>query len=72
MVLAFGIQSAVDWTWFFSGIAIPALLCAGWLAGRGPLASPVGRAAPREPIISRPGAAAPVTGLVALCCLAAG
>jgi hypothetical protein len=65
-VLAFGIQSAVDWTWFFSGIAIPALLCAGWLAGRGPLGSPVGRASAREPIVRRPGAAALVTGLVAL------
>ena len=41
IVVAFGLQSTLDWTWFFAGIAVPVLLCAGWLAGRGPLrASP--------------------------------
>ena len=37
IVIAFGVQSTLDWTWFFSGVTIPVLLCAGWLAGRGPL-----------------------------------
>ena len=37
VVIVFGIHSTVDWTWFVPGTAIPALLCAGWLAGRGPL-----------------------------------
>ena len=37
VVLTFGIHSTIDWTWFFPGVTIPALVCAGWLAGRGPL-----------------------------------
>jgi hypothetical protein len=45
VVVVFGVHSAIDWTWFIPGVAVPALVCAGWLAGRGPLASPVGRAA---------------------------
>lgn len=71
VVVAFGIQSAVDWTWFFSGIAIPTLVCAGWLAGRGPLANPVGRAESRAPILERPGAMGVVTVVVALALLTA-
>ncbi len=71
VVLAFGVQSAFDWTWFFAGVAIPALLCAGWLAGRGPLNSPIGRARERRRMLDRPGAAAAVTGLVALALLGA-
>ncbi len=37
-VIMFGLGSAIDWTWFIPGVALPALVCAGWLAGRGPLA----------------------------------
>lgn len=37
IVLVFGVHSLIDWTWFVPGTAVPALLCAGWLAGRGPL-----------------------------------
>ena len=37
MVVVFGIHSLADWTWYVPGDAIVALLCAGWLAGRGPL-----------------------------------
>jgi hypothetical protein len=66
VVVAFGIQSALDWTWYFPGVAIPALLCAGWLAGRGPLTAPVGRRAERRRLIDRPGAAAVVTLIVAV------
>ena len=47
VVVIFGAHSAIDWTWFVPGLAVPALMCAGWLAGRGPLAQPVGRA-PRD------------------------
>ncbi len=39
LVISFGIHSTVDWTWFVPGDACVALLCAGWLAGRGPLGS---------------------------------
>ncbi|MGH2888113.1 MAG: O-antigen ligase family protein, partial [Solirubrobacteraceae bacterium] len=48
VTVTFGIQSALDWTWYFPGVAIPALVCAGWLAGRGPLAAPIGRRTARE------------------------
>ncbi|MGB9183399.1 MAG: O-antigen ligase family protein, partial [Solirubrobacteraceae bacterium] len=37
VAVAFGLLSASDWTWFFAGVTVPALLAAGWLAGRGPL-----------------------------------
>ena len=42
VVLAFGASSTIDWTWEFAGVAVPALIAAGWLAGRGPLAQQVG------------------------------
>jgi hypothetical protein len=70
-VLAFGVQSAIDWTWFFPGLAIPVLLCAGWLTGRGPLTSPVGIAARRVSLIARPGVAAAATALAAVSLLLA-
>jgi tetratricopeptide (TPR) repeat protein len=37
LVVVFGVHSFVDWTWYVPGNACVALLCAGWLAGRGPL-----------------------------------
>jgi hypothetical protein len=37
LVATFGVHSFVDWTWYVPGVACAALLCAGWLAGRGPL-----------------------------------
>jgi len=53
IVIAFGVQSTLDWTWFFSGVTIPVLLCAGWLAGRGPLTR---AASPAESDADVPGA----------------
>ena len=41
IVIVFGVHSFADWTWYVPGDAFVALLCAGWLAGRGPL--PAGR-----------------------------
>jgi hypothetical protein len=38
LVFVFGVHSLADWTWYVPGDACVALLCAGWLAGRGPLA----------------------------------
>jgi O-Antigen ligase len=70
IVVVFGLQSTIDWTWFVPGAALPALVCAGWLAGRGPLASPVGRVRRRH-LSSSPGAAAVVAGLVAIAVLGA-
>ena len=37
IVVVFGVHSLIDWTWYVPGDACVALLCAGWLAGRGPL-----------------------------------
>jgi hypothetical protein len=37
LVVVFGVHSFVDWTWYVPGDAFVALLCAGWLVGRGPL-----------------------------------
>jgi hypothetical protein len=38
LLATFGIHSFVDWTWYVPGVACAALLCAGWVVGRGPLA----------------------------------
>ncbi len=37
IVMVFGAHSFADWTWYVPGNACVALLCAGWIAGRGPL-----------------------------------
>jgi tetratricopeptide (TPR) repeat protein len=65
IVLAFGIHSTLDWTWFFPGVAIPALACAGWLAGRGPREQPVGRSASKR-ITAAPAAAGGVLAIAAI------
>jgi hypothetical protein len=65
VVVAFGVNSAIDWTWFYPGVALPALVCAGWLAGRGPLSAAVGVAEQHRPLAGRPGAILAVTALAA-------
>jgi tetratricopeptide (TPR) repeat protein len=37
VAILFGIHSLVDWTWFVPANAGVAMLCAGWVVGRGPL-----------------------------------
>jgi tetratricopeptide (TPR) repeat protein len=37
IVVVFGVHSFADWTWYVPGDACVALICAGWLAGRGSL-----------------------------------
>ena len=37
VTLVFAVHSAIDWTWFVPANAGVAVLCAGWVAGRGPL-----------------------------------
>ncbi len=71
IVIAFGVQSLIDWTWFFAGVAVPALVAAGWLVGRGPLRAPVGWTRARRPMRQRPGAGALVTVLVGVALLSA-
>ena len=70
-VIVFGVSSAIDWTWFVPGTAVPALICAGWLAGRGPLHERIRLTrVPLRAIGDRPGpifAAAGVALLTLLC-----
>lgn len=40
IVVVYGVHSFIDWTWFIPGCTVIALLCAGWVAGRGPLRQP--------------------------------
>jgi len=49
LVLIFGLHSALDWTWFVPANAIPAVLAAGWVAGRVPFGRRIRGAAP-EPL----------------------
>jgi hypothetical protein len=37
VAITFAVHSFVDWTWFVPGNAVPAVLCAAWVVGRGPL-----------------------------------
>ena len=46
VVVIFGVHCAIDWTWFVPGNVVPALLCAGWVAGRGPLRARLAAVAP--------------------------
>jgi O-Antigen ligase len=66
----FGLHSLIDWTWFIPGTAVPALLCAGWLAGRGPAREPVGRRTRRRHLASSPGAGAALIGIAAAALIA--
>jgi hypothetical protein len=45
VAVTFGLQSAIDWTWFVPGPTAMALVAAGFVAGRGPLPAVGGRAA---------------------------
>ncbi len=59
IVVVFGAHSFADWTWYVPGNACVALLCAGWIAGRGPLragnrAAPAGSPAAELTIDSHP------------------
>lgn len=39
IAIVFGLQSAIDWTWFVPGPAAMALVASGFVAGRGPAAA---------------------------------
>lgn len=66
IVLTFGVHSLIDWTWFIPGVAVPALACAGWLAGRGPLSRPPARRARPRALSRAPGAVAGLAAILAL------
>ncbi len=68
VVLVFGMHSTVDWTWFVPGNALPALICAGWVASRATLRERLAgiRRADAATARSRPcGAAAARSSLIA-------
>jgi hypothetical protein len=71
VVAAFGAHSAIDWTWFIPATAVPALLCAGWLAGRGRLEQRVGRRTTPLRLTGRPAVTAASAALAAAAILAA-
>lgn len=50
VVVTFGVHSLVDFTWFVPGLAILALLAAGYVAGRGPLGESPDADAPSSPV----------------------
>ncbi len=70
VVLVYGLQSSVDWTWFIPGVTAVTLVAAGWLAGRGPLEQPPER--PRRSLSTGAAVAAStaVAAVVLLCCWA--
>jgi hypothetical protein len=53
-VVAFGVQSSIDWSWYIPAVCVPALAGAGWLAGRGPLGEPIGRLARPRRVLEHP------------------
>ncbi|MGO9488762.1 MAG: O-antigen ligase family protein [Solirubrobacteraceae bacterium] len=63
VVVAFGVHSLIDWTWYVPGDALVALICAGWLAGRGPLQATAPAAASGVPAATSSNGAA--NGLLA-------
>ncbi len=69
--VVFGVHSFVDWTWFVPGNAILALLCAGWLAGRGPTDEPIVRREPARLAVRDPLRIALATGAAAIALVAA-
>ncbi|WP_249011755.1 O-antigen ligase family protein [Conexibacter sp. DBS9H8] len=69
IVIAFGVSSALDWTWFYPGVAVPALAAAGWLSGLA--GRPPAGHQPPEPLSTRPGAILALTALAALTLVAA-
>jgi tetratricopeptide (TPR) repeat protein len=69
--VVFGVHSFVDWTWFVPGNAILALLCAGWLIGRGPTDEPIVRRTPPRLAVREPWRIALAAAAVALALVAA-
>jgi hypothetical protein len=55
VVIVFGVHSLIDWTWFVPGNTVVALLCAGWVAGRGPLRDRLAKASGAAIAQRRPG-----------------
>ena len=61
--LLFGLHSTIDWTWFVPANAVPALLCAGWVASRATLRE---RMEPAERVPGRPSPLGAAAGALVL------
>jgi O-antigen ligase/polysaccharide polymerase Wzy-like membrane protein len=59
IAVVFGLQSAIDWTWFVPGPAAMALVAAGFVAGRGPATAGFAIAGPAVPSGAHGSAAGP-------------
>ncbi len=66
IAVTFGLSSFIDWTWFIPATAVVGLACAGWLAGRGPLASPIGRLDRGRQLSRTPSAAIGIASIVVI------
>jgi tetratricopeptide (TPR) repeat protein len=73
IVLVFGVHSTIDWTWIVPGNVVPALVCAGWVAGRGSVGEVVAFGSPSPRARLRDGIRSPwrVIGAVAVLVVAA-
>jgi len=72
MVAAVGVfatHSLIDWTWYIPGTIVPALLLAGWVAGRGPIAEGAAPS-PAFGVRLRTGVRAPLRAVTAAAVLA--
>lgn len=72
VVIVFAVHSAFDWTWFVPANALPAMICAGWVASRSTLRERFGEPAPEAPPPRAPvQARAALAGLILLIALVA-
>jgi hypothetical protein len=70
VVIVYGLQSSVDWTWFIPGVTAVTLVAAGWLAGRGPLEQLPERSPRSLSTGAAVAASTAVAAVVLLCCWA--
>ncbi len=67
VVITFAVHSTIDWTYFVPADAVIALLCAGWVAGRGPSRETASQGRPSLARLSRsPFAAAGAAAAIAV------
>lgn len=71
VAVVFGVQSTIDWTWFVPAIAGMALIAAGFVAGRGPVAA-LTIAGPEASPAAAPAVAAPGIASSSVAAAAAG
>jgi O-antigen ligase len=66
VAVVFGVQSTIDWTWFVPAIAGMALIAAGFVAGRGPVAALAGTGVTALDAPSRRPGRARIVGAIAV------